>query len=155
MSVKFQVNSDSFSANVEPDTPLLWVLGDELSLTGTKFGCSAARCGACTVDLDGHPIHQCQTTPVSAVAGKKAARVEGLSKNDRHPLQAGWIKHDVLRGGYFQSRQRMSATALLRESRNPDRIDEPAAAEAGSVIANSVGKRVRQLAMAADAICQA
>jgi len=86
MSVKFHVNGKAVTAQVDPDTPLLWVIRDELGLTGTKFGCGAALCGACTVHVDGAPARSCQT-PVSAVAGKKVATVESLSTNNSHPLQ--------------------------------------------------------------------
>ena len=94
MSVNFQVNGKPAQANAETDTPLLWVLRDELGMTGTKFGCGAALCGACTVHVNGEAVRSCQT-PLSTVAGKKVATVEGLSANNTHPLQVAWIKHDV------------------------------------------------------------
>jgi isoquinoline 1-oxidoreductase subunit alpha len=118
MSVKFQVNGKAVSAQAESDTPLLWVIRDELGMTGTKFGCGAALCGACTVQLNGAAIRSCQT-PVSAVAGKKVNTVEGLSRNNTHPLQKAWIKHDVPQCGYCQSGQLMAADALLRSNKNP------------------------------------
>ena len=112
MSVNFQVNGKPAQANAETDTPLLWVLRDELGMTGTKFGCGAALCGACTVHVNGEAVRSCQT-PLSTVSGKKVATVEGLSKNNTHPLQVAWIKHDVPQCGYCQSGQLMSAAALL------------------------------------------
>jgi isoquinoline 1-oxidoreductase subunit alpha len=118
MSVKFQVNGKSVSAQAESDTPLLWVIRDELGMTGTKFGCGAALCGACTVQLNGAAIRSCQT-PVSAVEGKRVNTIEGLSRNNTHPLQKAWIKHDVPQCGYCQSGQLMAADALLRSNKNP------------------------------------
>jgi len=126
MSVKFHVNGKAVTAQVDPDTPLLWVIRDELGLTGTKFGCGAALCGACTVHVDGAPARSCQT-PVSAVAGKKVATVESLSTNNSHPLQVAWIKHEVPQCGYCQSGQLMSAAALLKSNKNPSDADIDAA----------------------------
>jgi isoquinoline 1-oxidoreductase subunit alpha len=126
MTIGFKVNGKAVSAAAEPDTPLLWVIRDELGMTGTKFGCGAALCGACTVQLDGAPIRSCQT-PVSAVAGKKVSTVEGLSRNNTHPLQAAWLKHDVPQCGYCQSGQLMAADALLKSNKNPSDADIDAA----------------------------
>ena len=125
MSVNFNLNGKPVSSQVEPDTPLLWVIRDELGYTGTKFGCGAGLCGACTVHLDGQAIRSCQT-PVSAVSGRKVATVESLSRNNTHPLQVAWIKHDVPQCGYCQSGQLMSAAALLAKNNNPTdaQIDE-------------------------------
>jgi len=125
MSVKFNLNGKPVASQVEPDTPLLWVIRDELGYTGTKFGCGAGLCGACTVHLDGQAIRSCQT-PVSAVSGRKVATVESLSRNNTHPLQVAWIKHDVPQCGYCQSGQLMSAAALLAKNTNPSdqQIDE-------------------------------
>jgi len=125
MTVKFNLNGKPVNSQVEPDTPLLWVIRDELGYTGTKFGCGAGLCGACTVHLDGQAIRSCQT-PVSAVAGHKVATVESLSRNNTHPLQVAWIKHDVPQCGYCQSGQLMSAAALLAKNTNPSdaQIDE-------------------------------
>ncbi|MDB5964516.1 MAG: (2Fe-2S)-binding protein [Polaromonas sp.] len=119
MTTKFNVNGRTVAVNAEPDTPLLWVIRDELGMTGTKFGCGAALCGACTVHLNGQPVRSCQT-PLSAAAGKQVATVEGLSRNNTHPLQVAWIKHDVPQCGYCQSGQLMSAAALLSTNRNPN-----------------------------------
>lgn len=126
MGVEFQINGKTVNANAAPDTPLLWVIRDELGLTGTKFGCGAALCGACTVHLDGNPVRSCQT-PLAVVAGKKVATVESLSQNSTHPLQVAWIKHDVPQCGYCQSGQLMSAAALLKTNRNPSDADIDAA----------------------------
>ena len=122
MSVNFTLNGKGVTANAEPDTPLLWVVRDEMGLTGTKFGCGQALCGACTVQLDGQAIRSCQT-PVSAVAGKKVTTIESLSTNNTHPLQVAWIKHDVPQCGYCQSGQLMSAHALLAKNKNPTDAD--------------------------------
>lgn len=104
---------------VADDTPLLWVLRDELNLVGTKFGCGIAQCGACTVHLDGQPVRSCQI-PVSAVSGLKITTVEGLAKGEQlSTLQQAWIDHDVAQCGYCQSGQLMSATALLAATPDP------------------------------------
>jgi isoquinoline 1-oxidoreductase alpha subunit len=125
MSTRFKINGKAVEAKGEADTPLLWVIRDEIGLTGTKFGCGAKLCGACTVLLDGEPIRSC-STPLSKVAGRSIATVEGLSTNNSHPLQKAWIKHDVPQCGYCQSGQLMSAAALLAGNKNPDdaAIDE-------------------------------
>lgn len=122
MAISFNLNGTTVSVQAEPDTPLLWVIRDEVGLTGTKFGCGAALCGACTVHLNGSPIRSCQT-PVSAVAGKKVATVESLSADNSHPLQKAWVKHQVPQCGYCQSGQLMSATALLAKNKNPSDAD--------------------------------
>jgi isoquinoline 1-oxidoreductase alpha subunit len=110
----------------EPDTPLLWVIRDEVGLTGTKFGCGAALCGACTVLLNGVPVRSCQTT-LSNAAGNEVTTVEALSANNSHPLQKAWIAHDVPQCGYCQSGQLMSAAALLAKNKNPSDADIDAA----------------------------
>jgi isoquinoline 1-oxidoreductase alpha subunit len=126
MTTKINVNGRTVSVNAEPDTPLLWVIRDELGMTGTKFGCGAALCGACTVHLNGNPVRSCQT-PLSAAAGQKVATIESLSRNNTHPLQVAWIKHDVPQCGYCQSGQLMSAAALLKANKNPSDADIDAA----------------------------
>jgi isoquinoline 1-oxidoreductase alpha subunit len=126
MSVKFQINGKVASSNAEGDTPLLWVIRDELGMTGTKFGCGAALCGACTVHVDGKPVRSCQTM-VSSVAGKAVSTVESLSKDNSHPLQVAWVKHDVPQCGYCQSGQLMSAAALLSTNKSPTDADIDAA----------------------------
>jgi len=122
MTTSFNLNGKQVTVKAEPDTPLLWVIRDEIGLTGTKFGCGMALCGACTVQLDGAPVRSCQT-PLSAAAGKKVATVESLSKDNSHPLQKAWIAHDVPQCGYCQSGQLMSAAALLRTNKNPSDAD--------------------------------
>ena len=126
MSVKLNVNGKGVSAKAEPDTPLLWVIRDELGMTGTKFGCGAALCGACTVHVNGVAVRSCQT-PLASVAGKKVATVESLSKDNSHPLQVAWLKHDVPQCGYCQSGQLMSAAALLATNKSPSDADIDAA----------------------------
>jgi isoquinoline 1-oxidoreductase alpha subunit len=122
----FTLNGKAVTSASEPDTPLLWVIRDEIGLKGTKFGCGAAQCGACTVQVDGEPIRSCQTA-VSAIAGKKVTTVESLGTPAApHALQAAWIKNDVPQCGYCQSGQLMAAEALLRKTKSPtdDQIDE-------------------------------
>jgi isoquinoline 1-oxidoreductase alpha subunit len=126
VTTRIQINGKTMTVKAEPDTPLLWVIRDEVGLTGTKFGCGAALCGACTVHLDGQPVRSCQT-PLSAAAGKKIATIEGLSANNSHPLQKAWIAHDVPQCGYCQSGQLMSAAALLKGNKNPSDADIDAA----------------------------
>jgi isoquinoline 1-oxidoreductase alpha subunit len=122
MTIGINVNGKTVQVQAEPDTPLLWVIRDEIGLTGTKFGCGAALCGACTVHLDGAPVRSCQT-PVSAAAGRKVSTVESLSRNNSHPLQKAWIAHDVPQCGYCQSGQLMSAAALLHANKDPSDAD--------------------------------
>lgn len=114
------INGQSRTVEVEPDTPLLWVLRDSLDLIGTKFGCGIAQCGACTVHLDGNPVRSC-TLPVSAVKGKKVITIEGLSEKGDHPVQKAWVEEDVAQCGYCQAGQVMAAAALL--SKNPQPTD--------------------------------
>ena len=115
------VNGKPYTVNVPPDTPLLWVIREHLQLTGTKFGCGIAQCGACTVHLDGSPVRSCQI-PVSAAAGKKVTTIEGLNPQGQHPLQVAWIAEQVPQCGYCQSGQIMQAAALL--ARNPNPTDD-------------------------------
>jgi len=126
MAITMKVNGKTVSVKAEPDTPLLWVIRDEIGLTGTKYGCGMALCGACTVHLDGTPIRSCQT-PVSAAEGKSISTIESLSVNNSHPLQKAWIAHDVPQCGYCQSGQLMSAAALLAKNKNPSDADIDAA----------------------------
>ena len=122
MSVGFKINGKAAQANAETDTPLLWVIRDELGLTGTKFGCGAALCGACTVHINGQAVRSCQT-PLSFASGKSVTTIEGLSEHGNHALQAAWIKHEVPQCGYCQSGQLMSAAALLAKNKNPSDAD--------------------------------
>src|SRR2546425_6529775 len=116
--LNLKVNRQDHSVDVSGDTPLLWVLRESLGLTGTKFGCGMALCGACTVHLDGEAVRSC-VTPVSRAAGKAVTTIEGLSPNLSHPLQRAWIAEDVPQCGYCQSGQLMSAAVLLREKPRP------------------------------------
>ena len=116
--MELNVNGTSHDINVEPDMPLLWALRDALGLTGTKYGCGIAQCGACTVHLDGEPVRSC-SIPVSAVAGKRITTIEGLSRNASHPVQRAWVALDVPQCGYCQSGQIMAAVALLRKNPKP------------------------------------
>src|SRR4051812_40302705 len=117
------INGKDVNVDADPATPLLWALRDTLGMTGTKFGCGQALCGACTVHLDGSPVRSC-VTPVSAAEGKKVATIEAIGQ-DRigKAVQAAWVKHDVAQCGYCQSGQVMSATALLKTKRHPTDAD--------------------------------
>ncbi len=121
--ISLNVNGKKVSVDVEPDTPLLWVLRDRLALTGTKYGCGRALCGACTVHMNEAPVRSC-TTPVSAAAGKRITTIEaiGASKIGK-AVQAAWITRDVPQCGYCQSGQIMSAAALLAKNKNPSDAD--------------------------------
>ena len=120
MSISFTINGKSARVDAEPDTPLLWVVRDHLQLTGTKFGCGAGLCGACTVHVDGKAVRACQTA-VSDVADKKVTTIEGLSPDASHPLQVAWVEEQVPQCGYCQSGQIMQAAALLKEKPKPTR----------------------------------
>ena len=122
MSVTFKVNGKSTTVDVAPDTPLLWVLRDELDLKGTKFGCGAGTCGACTVHVKGVPTRSCRT-PVSRVAGSEVTTIEGLSPDGSHPLQRAWVELDVPQCGYCQAGQLMAAAALLAKTPKPTDAD--------------------------------
>lgn len=118
--LKFTVNGINHEVDVDPDTPLLWVLREQLSLTGTKFGCGMAQCGACTVHLNGAPIRSC-VMPARAAEGQQVTTIEGLARDDSlHPLQQAWIDEQVPQCGYCQSGQLMAAAALLETDPQPD-----------------------------------
>jgi isoquinoline 1-oxidoreductase subunit alpha len=112
------INGKTHNVDVDPSTPLLWVIREHLRMTGTKFGCGVAQCGACTIHLDGQAVRSCQTT-VAQASGKKITTIEGLHPDGRHPLQAAWIAEQVPQCGYCQSGQIMSAAALLARKPNP------------------------------------
>jgi len=112
------VNGETKNVEVDPSTPMLWVLRDHLDLVGTKFGCGIAQCGACTIHLNGTAVRSCQL-PVSAVGNGEVITIEGLSENGDHPVQLAWIKQDVPQCGYCQAGQIMTATALLKQNPNP------------------------------------
>ena len=139
MTTRLSVNGRAVSVQAEPDTPLLWVIRDELELTGTKFGCGMAQCGACTVHVDGEATRSC-ITPISAVAGKKITTIEGLG--GKHPLQAAWTAHDVPQCGYCQSGQIMSAAALLSSTPKPTDEDIDAAMR-GNICRCGTYQRIR------------
>jgi isoquinoline 1-oxidoreductase alpha subunit len=120
--VAFSLNGKPVAAKSEPDTPLLWVIRDELKLTGTKYGCGMALCGACTVHVDGRAVRAC-VTPVSAVKGARVVTIEGLSPDASHPLQKAWIAEQVPQCGYCQSGQIMKAAELLAATPKPTRAE--------------------------------
>jgi aerobic-type carbon monoxide dehydrogenase small subunit (CoxS/CutS family) len=124
--MKLSVNGQDVETDVAADTPILWVLRDHLGMTGTKFGCGMALCGACTVHLDGAPIRSC-VTPVAAAEGRKITTIEGLSPDRGHALQRAWLELDVPQCGYCQSGQLMSAAALLAANPSPSDADIDAA----------------------------
>jgi isoquinoline 1-oxidoreductase subunit alpha len=141
--ISLDVNRKRHDVDLPPDTPLLWALRDELGLTGTKFGCGMALCGACTVHLDGQPVRSC-TTPISAAAGKKVVTIEGIiSDKLGRSVQAAWIEQGVPQCGYCQAGQIMSATALLKRKRNPSdaEIDE---AMSGNICRCGTYVRIRE-----------
>ena len=119
-SIAFTVNGNASKVEAEPETPLLWAIREHLKLTGTKFGCGVAQCGACTVHVNGVPTRSC-VTPVSTVAGKTVTTIEGLSPDSSHRLQKAWIAEQVPQCGYCQSGQIMQAAALLAKNKNPTR----------------------------------
>ena len=121
---RLQINGKDVEADVDPGTPILWALRDTLGMTGTKFGCGQALCGACTVHLNGAPIRSC-ITPISAAAGQKITTIEAIAASDKvgKAVHAAWVKHDVAQCGYCQSGQVMSATALLKTKRKPTDAD--------------------------------
>lgn len=116
--VKLNVNGQQYELNVDPSTPLLWVLRDNLNLTGTKYGCGISQCGACTVHMNGQAVRSC-STPVSEVEQFKIVTIEGLATDASHPVQQAWIEEDVPQCGYCQSGQIMAAVALLERNANP------------------------------------
>jgi isoquinoline 1-oxidoreductase alpha subunit len=118
MAISFTLNGKSQSVEVDPQMPLLWVLRDTLNMTGTKFGCGMALCGACTVHINGEATRSC-ITPISAVSGKQITTIEGLSADGNHPVQQAWVEIDVPQCGYCQCGQIMSAAALLAKKANP------------------------------------
>ena len=116
------INGKKQTVDVDPSTPILWVLRDHLNLVGTKYGCGIAQCGACTIHLDGTAMRSC-ILPVQSVEGKEITTIEGLSEKGDHPVQKAWLKHDVPQCGYCQAGQIMSAASLLKENSNPSDAD--------------------------------
>ena len=140
--ITLNINKKTYNVDVNPDTPLLWVLRDTLGLVGTKYGCGVAQCGACVVHLNGEAVRSC-VTKVRRAEGQKVVTIEGLSENDNHPLQKAWIELDVPQCGYCQSGQLMSAAVLLRE--NPKPTDEDIdAAMAGNICRCGTYLRIRK-----------
>ncbi|HSI77466.1 MAG TPA: (2Fe-2S)-binding protein [Lunatimonas sp.] len=120
--INLTINGKQQSVDLDPNTPILWVLRDHLDLVGTKYGCGIAQCGACTVIMDGNAIRSC-SVPVSSAEGAKITTIEGLSENGDHPVQKAWMEHDVPQCGYCQAGQIMSAVALLGKNSNPSDED--------------------------------
>jgi isoquinoline 1-oxidoreductase alpha subunit len=142
MPTPFTLNGKAVTAKAEADTPLLWVIRDELGLNGTKFGCGQALCGACTVHLDGAPVRSCKT-PLAAVAGKRVNTIESAASTELgRKVQAAWLRHDVPQCGYCQSGQIMSAIALLREKPKPTDADIDAAMQ-GNICRCGTYPRIR------------
>jgi aerobic-type carbon monoxide dehydrogenase small subunit (CoxS/CutS family) len=140
--IALRINGKDVNVDAAPDTPLLWVLRDSLAMTGTKFGCGIAQCGACTVHIDGAPSRSCQL-PVSALAGKEITTIEGISADGSHPVQQAWIAEQVPQCGYCQSGQIMSAVALLAKTKNPTDADIDAAMS-GNVCRCGTYQRIRR-----------
>ena len=147
--VPLNVNGHAHQVQADPQTPLLWVLRDEIGLTGTKYGCGVAQCGACTVHVDGQAMRSC-VAPVSAVAGRKVTTIEGLQSRAAKAVQKAWVEHDVVQCGYCQSGQIMSATVLLEQ--NPKPSDEDIdLAMAGNICRCATYVRIRAAIHAASA----
>ena len=145
--VTLSVNGKQREVDVSPDTPLLWVIRENLGMTGTKFGCGIAQCGACTVHLDGNPVRAC-SLPVSVAVGRNITTIEGLSGEELHPVQQAWLEHQVPQCGYCQSGQIMSAAALLARSPTPS-DDEIDSAMAGNICRCGMYGRIRSAIKAA------
>jgi len=145
--ITLNVNKREYTADARPDTPLLWVLRDSLGLTGTKYGCGMALCGACTVHLDGEPVRSC-VTPLSAARGRAVTTIEGLAPNSDHPVQRAWVQEEVAQCGYCQPGQIMSAAALLARTPTPSDADIDAAM-AGNLCRCGTYQRIRRAIHAA------
>ena len=140
--IGLRINGKEVSVDVEPDTPLLWVLRDSLGLTGTKFGCGIAQCGACTVHLDGQAARSCQL-PVGSIGNRQITTIEGLSDDGTHVVQQAWIAEQVPQCGYCQSGQIMSAAALLSQNKTPTDADIDAAMS-GNICRCGTYQRIRR-----------
>jgi len=149
MAITFELNGQRKAVEVDPKTPLLWVLRDTLNLTGTKYGCGIAACGACTVHIDGEAARAC-VYPISAAAGKKVTTIEGLSVDRSHPIQKAWIAEQVPQCGYCQSGQIMTAVALLKKNASPSaaEVDE---AMSGNICRCGTQQRMRSAVLRAAA----
>ena len=150
MSTSFWVNGIRQTVDVDPSKPLLWVLREELALTGTKFGCGIAQCGACTVQVNGQAVRSC-VTPISSIEGSQVTTIEGLGSDsgDLHPLQQAWIQHQVPQCGYCQSGQLMSASALLDSNPNPTDAEIDAAMQ-GNICRCGMYGRIRKAIKSVD-----
>jgi aerobic-type carbon monoxide dehydrogenase small subunit (CoxS/CutS family) len=148
--ITLKLNGKNTALDVEDDMPLLWVLRDIVGLTGTKYGCGMALCGACTVHIEGAPVRSC-VTPVSAASGKQVTTIEGLSPDNSHPVQRAWIELDVPQCGYCQSGQIMSAAALLTQTPQPSDSDIDAAM-AGNICRCGTYQRIRAAIQRAAAL---
>ena len=150
MSTSFWVNGIRQTVDVDPSKPLLWVLREELALTGTKFGCGIAQCGACTVQVNGQAVRSC-VTPISSIEGSQVATIEGLGSDSGvlHPLQQAWIQHQVPQCGYCQSGQLMSASALLDSNPNPTDAEIDAAMQ-GNICRCGMYGRIRKAIKSVD-----
>jgi isoquinoline 1-oxidoreductase subunit alpha len=140
--ITLNINKKTYEVDVDPETPLLWVLRDTLNLVGTKYGCGVAQCGACVVHLNGEAVFSC-VTKVSRAVGQKVVTIEGLSEKGDHPLQKAWLELDVVQCGYCQAGQIMSAAVLLRENKNPTDADIDAAMS-GNICRCGTYLRIRQ-----------
>jgi len=152
-SIKLLINQKSHTVNVDPAMPLLWAIRDAVGLTGTKYGCGIAQCGACTVHLDGNPIRSC-SIPVSAVAGKNITTIEGLSADLSHPVQQAWIAEQVPQCGYCQGGQILTAVALLKRNPNPSDKDIDAAMQ-GNICRCGTYPRIRKAIKTAAQLAKA
>lgn len=153
MIITFNVNQAAYEVDIDPTMPLLWVLRENIGLTGTKFGCGVAQCGACTVHINGQAVRSC-VVPIAAIEGKDITTIEGLSSDLSHPLQQAWIAEDVPQCGYCQSGQIMSAAVLLSHNANPSdqEIDD---VMAGNICRCGTYNRIRRaIHRAADTIAE-
>jgi aerobic-type carbon monoxide dehydrogenase small subunit (CoxS/CutS family) len=148
-AIHLVINNNSHEVEIAPDTPLLWVLRDQLNLTGTKYGCGMGLCGAFTVHLDGEAVRSCQT-PVSAVGAKKITTIEGLSPDNTHPVQQAWIAEQVPQCGYCQCGQIMSAAALLAKTPHPT-DEQIESAMVGNLCRCGMYQRIRRAVRRASA----
>lgn len=149
MAISFELNGQRQAVDIDPKTPLLWVLRDTLNLTGTKYGCGIAACGACTVHIDGEPARAC-VYPISAIAGKRVTTIEGLSADLSHPLQKAWIAEQVPQCGYCQSGQIMTAVAFLKKNSSPSPADVDEAMS-GNICRCGTQQRMRKAVLRAAA----
>ncbi len=146
--IKLNINNEVVEVQVDPSTPLLWVIRDFVGLKGTKFGCGIAQCGACTVHLDGQAVRSC-VLPVAAVVNKKITTIEGISENNAHPVQKAWVEHQVPQCGYCQSGQIMSAVALLDKNPSPNSTEVVAAMQ-GNICRCGTYNRIKKAILSAS-----